>query len=329
MSAIPQEVIEAIIDALWADQKALRQCALTCRTWLPRARYRLFRRATLRRTDQLARFSRALQASRESLGLVNELILTAHGPALPSLVSSAFAILAGRLPQLEKLRISVQDDHSVRSAEACRLNISRRTISHITHFRMLTRLELCSLELSSFMDLGRIIVRLPRLTVLSLIQVSWHHVGRIPPVSPLTKVGGLSLENITVIGLWTSMPGISNLFLAASPRGLKTLGLDLSAAASSECESLLRYGIALVVTRERGHPVPRCPATVYMPRRTTLPLYRPRVGHERRDIPTHRRERAGHGSYSCLEDRPLQPRTADTQRSWPQGSQRGQTHRPL
>ncbi|KAI0365006.1 hypothetical protein BV20DRAFT_785239 [Pilatotrama ljubarskyi] len=35
------------------------------------------------------------------------------------------------------------------------------------------------------------------------------------------------------------MPGISDMFLAASPRGLKTLGLDLSAADSSEFTQLL------------------------------------------------------------------------------------------
>lgn len=42
-SQLPIEVCERAIDFLWGDPPTLEACALTCRSWLPRSRYWLFR----------------------------------------------------------------------------------------------------------------------------------------------------------------------------------------------------------------------------------------------------------------------------------------------
>ncbi|KAL6305980.1 hypothetical protein BKA93DRAFT_730135, partial [Sparassis latifolia] len=42
LSVLPNELIDRIIDFLWNDRKALHNCALACRLFLPSSRYHLF-----------------------------------------------------------------------------------------------------------------------------------------------------------------------------------------------------------------------------------------------------------------------------------------------
>ena len=42
-----QEIFEKFIDNLHDDKKALKQCALVCRSWVPRSRYHLFASITV------------------------------------------------------------------------------------------------------------------------------------------------------------------------------------------------------------------------------------------------------------------------------------------
>ncbi|KAI0737455.1 hypothetical protein C8Q80DRAFT_323656 [Daedaleopsis nitida] len=58
--AVPIEVTEHAIDYLWDDHYALRQCALTCSSWVLRSRVHLFKTVeitTLRQLDSLRRSS--------------------------------------------------------------------------------------------------------------------------------------------------------------------------------------------------------------------------------------------------------------------------------
>ncbi|KAI0758699.1 hypothetical protein C8Q74DRAFT_1209590, partial [Fomes fomentarius] len=70
VATLPVEVEEGIIDKLHYHIDALRNCALTCRRWLPRTRYHLF--ATIRVTtkDELFSLCTSLSQSPHLLPLV-------------------------------------------------------------------------------------------------------------------------------------------------------------------------------------------------------------------------------------------------------------------
>ncbi|KAL1941628.1 hypothetical protein VTO73DRAFT_7067 [Trametes versicolor] len=104
---MPTEVYEGIIDALWPDCGSLAQCALTCRAWLPRSRYNLYRRTTLRSQAQLSSFSQTLHNSPvgsepRPADIVEELILWPM--VLNSFMTLGRAIVA--LPKLSSLDLS-------------------------------------------------------------------------------------------------------------------------------------------------------------------------------------------------------------------------------
>ncbi|KAI0708763.1 hypothetical protein C8T65DRAFT_209622 [Cerioporus squamosus] len=71
MQLIPQELQDRIIDSLAPDRIAgpsehyadLRACALTCRSWLPRAQCQLYKHVELDRLESIRLFARTLQES--------------------------------------------------------------------------------------------------------------------------------------------------------------------------------------------------------------------------------------------------------------------------
>ncbi|OCH90377.1 hypothetical protein OBBRIDRAFT_730880, partial [Obba rivulosa] len=61
---IPPEVTDRIIDVLSSDKRALRKCSLTCRRWLPRSRFHLFKTIELiRQPAPIEEFALFLKSS--------------------------------------------------------------------------------------------------------------------------------------------------------------------------------------------------------------------------------------------------------------------------
>ncbi|GJE95334.1 F-box protein [Phanerochaete sordida] len=66
MQALPQELVEFILDALRNDTRTLKSCSLTCRRWLPRSSMHLFASCTLKTAhpDHLVRIATLQSADR-------------------------------------------------------------------------------------------------------------------------------------------------------------------------------------------------------------------------------------------------------------------------
>ncbi|KZT73705.1 hypothetical protein DAEQUDRAFT_808333 [Daedalea quercina L-15889] len=60
---LPCELRDRVIDLLHSDRQSLKACTLTCRAWLPRARFHLFRTISIDRGHAGDAFARLLQSS--------------------------------------------------------------------------------------------------------------------------------------------------------------------------------------------------------------------------------------------------------------------------
>ncbi|GJE95098.1 hypothetical protein PsYK624_112780 [Phanerochaete sordida] len=96
---VPQEILDIIIDALWADITTLKCCSLTCRRWLPRSSKALFALRVFSggTSKPGTAFLAAVQLSERIQLNVAHLVLTGQSFALWRLVTA--------LPRLRTLRI--------------------------------------------------------------------------------------------------------------------------------------------------------------------------------------------------------------------------------
>lgn len=111
---LPVEVCERIIDfvagmnlhfILWGDHEmrsALRACALTCRSWVPRSRFHLFESITVRSSSDLDAIVGRLRASPVLWDRVEELIIDVR--TVPAPHWWMFCLPVRLAPMLRKLR---------------------------------------------------------------------------------------------------------------------------------------------------------------------------------------------------------------------------------
>ncbi|KAH9886227.1 hypothetical protein C8Q73DRAFT_283667 [Cubamyces lactineus] len=254
MSTFPQEIYDILIDHCRRDTPTLLQCALTCRAWLPRSRYNLYHIVILRQREQLTGFSRTLAIAPQIADLVQELVLAPPGEDQPTIVRSATAVLAYKLPHMRKFSI-VQPPFMYPDVRG-QVEISLRTACYLALFPRLTHLALIDVSLSSFLDFVRLITALPYLTTLECRSILWENQGAIAPNSPMNDPGWLGLERLSVCGSlftirvciddnmlvlslhlqitgpWNDMMGLPSLFKVLDPGTLKHLAVDSCAAIS-------------------------------------------------------------------------------------------------
>ncbi|CAL1702697.1 unnamed protein product [Somion occarium] len=119
MHPLPIEIIELVIDfcaayptsfgnaeELHEDRReTLRACALTCKTWLPRSRFNLFRHVEISPEHSSGILLDTLRTNPHCASNVRVL------EVLDPLFSSGFVLLAERLPRLEWLHLYCKDAH--------------------------------------------------------------------------------------------------------------------------------------------------------------------------------------------------------------------------
>ncbi|KAI0824551.1 hypothetical protein BC628DRAFT_420059 [Trametes gibbosa] len=227
----PLELHEQIIDALRGDNATLLHCALTCRAWLPRSRYNLYFEVAPQHHAQLTRLTQTLRSSPDFVNLVQELTIPIPIIRPATWIDSTCAILAHDLPQVKKVTIShtlfpnaQYYPHTRRIA-----TISRRAAICIAQFTTVTHVILFELELSSFVDLARVVIALrSSLSNLECHGLWWSQVGTIVAGSPMRKTGWLNLESLLVVGTWRGIAGVTMLFGAVNPNSLRRLTLDVN-----------------------------------------------------------------------------------------------------
>ena len=186
---IPVELAEDIIDVLRGDKNALRQCALTCHAWLPRARLNLFYSITLHERRNLYAFAALLDTDRLAGHSVRkvDVILQKHAP----LFDSFCAVLGNRLPRLQELSLM-----GGVSAGRSYPHVTRRTCLHASRLTSITSLHLEQITLPSFGDLARLLSALCHLSDLAFDSVTWLSYG--PYSSGLLPYGSLKLKTLHV-----------------------------------------------------------------------------------------------------------------------------------
>ncbi|KAI0672493.1 hypothetical protein C8Q78DRAFT_1027588 [Trametes maxima] len=226
----PQEIIDNFIDGCYDDTYTLRQCALTCRAWLPRSRHNLYYRIVLRRHEQLLSLSWSLSSSSELPELVLELVVEMPLETPATFVNEVCAVLARQIPRVRKL--TVAQPRFVYPDARETVQISTSTAACISTFASVTHLALMDLLLDSLVDLIRIVKALPSLSVLQCKAIEWEE-PETPADDPLfDEEGWLSLDTLAMAGSWDDVPDIDILFRAVDPQRLKHLSIDSSAVFS-------------------------------------------------------------------------------------------------
>ncbi|KAI0936518.1 hypothetical protein AcV5_004635 [Taiwanofungus camphoratus] len=168
MTIVPLELCDYIIDFLHNDRRALAACSLTCRAWLPAARFHLFDSIVLYNARLCTAFNRLLENS-PALGLyVRELSiakLSSSGrleedAAELSFVQRLLPSIFRHLVQLKSLGLSLLDVNvTIRSSLAQRLSV--------------TELVLQYCQFPAFADFLLLFYSFPQLQSLTVRGVTW------------------------------------------------------------------------------------------------------------------------------------------------------------
>jgi hypothetical protein len=95
---LPPEVLDQIIDILSSHKRALRSMAVSCRAFLPRARYHLLHAARVRRPAQAVKLITVLENSPHLHAFIRRLRVDYDSPLVPQLLA--------RLPNLQGVILS-------------------------------------------------------------------------------------------------------------------------------------------------------------------------------------------------------------------------------
>ena len=102
-STLPIDVQETVIDESADDVDTLRQCALTCRDWLPRSRFHLLSAICISTQEDIYSFCDYLDAHPERRSLVRSITMAPDvAEKRPACLVGTFPVsLLSRLPKLQ------------------------------------------------------------------------------------------------------------------------------------------------------------------------------------------------------------------------------------
>jgi len=183
---IPPELRDEVIDQLQTDRAALKACSLTCRAWLSRARYHLFRTVLIDPGHSGNAFRRLMQSSPNITTYIQELEVSGV-PAICTWWNTSIAWPT--LHQTRRHRDESDVDETawlqqtlppttplvkLRSLRLSAVPISGGSLDalrpHVTH---LTILSLDGCRAPAFADLVRLFNTFPCLETLRLLAVQW------------------------------------------------------------------------------------------------------------------------------------------------------------
>ncbi|KZT00705.1 uncharacterized protein LAESUDRAFT_529290 [Laetiporus sulphureus 93-53] len=163
---LPMEVCENVIDHLWDDQRALRQCTRVCRAWYPPSRVHLHRQITISSVEDVQAYAKKLKQTPELSKRPHNMAMMGGGDWRSdlSVLSTAAILLAPKLPRMETLEISM--------SEWKPWTMHRDIFLHLSCFSV-TRLNLYRVTFSSINVFGRFVCALRALVELELRDVEF------------------------------------------------------------------------------------------------------------------------------------------------------------
>ena len=166
---LPTEIEENIIDQLDSDFSSLRNCALTCRAWVPRCRFLLLRaiRITTRSTSDVL-----LDYFQERTGmrpLVQSLATAPIPTERTRLLGTYPALLFGILPNLRRWEIRAPVDGGT---DPSLISFHQTTLTHL-RCSPITELHVSSLRFRSHADFICLVSSIRRLRVLECTNLQF------------------------------------------------------------------------------------------------------------------------------------------------------------
>ncbi|KAF8530822.1 hypothetical protein JB92DRAFT_3139208 [Gautieria morchelliformis] len=165
---LPGELVDQVIDHLHDDPPSLRACCITCRAWVPSARFHIFHNIVLsaERADALTVL---LETSPHISSLVRSLTIKGHQDEMPKgldyYLEAVIPAIAPKLTRLKTLRVErvtlAMQDPKVLSAL-------------IHNFSTLQELCLSFVLFDRFRDFAALIVAHPFLECLDLGFIYWN-----------------------------------------------------------------------------------------------------------------------------------------------------------
>ncbi|TFK41522.1 hypothetical protein BDQ12DRAFT_388273 [Crucibulum laeve] len=171
ISHLPIEVIEVIVDHLHPDNNTLRSCTLTCKTWIPAARFHLLSYARLHQKN-ISVFLRLLDAS--------------HSRIAASITHLSLAALPSKPNDWMNNSITVAGKHLVHVKTLTLAGIkwsqldSRATDSLLRDFRRVDCINLIDTTFRTFSQLVEFLCAFPLLRIITIDKSHWETIGAIP-----------------------------------------------------------------------------------------------------------------------------------------------------
>lgn len=237
---IPLEVCEQIIDCVAEEPlpapidsfffrtllRTLASCALTCRSWCPRARYHRMSHVfvnSLSQLDHRLPSTRRPQRTPQSPFPLRSLVLDVVGPDIRSWVSCVPVRLTTRKTGIESVYIFDLDCYVIHTTFWPLLSLNRFGV---------TTLILVNISLPTFIQLRSVINRFPKLSYLAVMTVSVKESGDSlapigPPVTIDPSVQRLQLKTLRLRWVFTIMDDLVRWFVRINAlTGLETLRFE-------------------------------------------------------------------------------------------------------
>ncbi|KAI0713009.1 hypothetical protein C8T65DRAFT_574191 [Cerioporus squamosus] len=163
---VPLEVAENVIDLLSRHVRSLRSCALTCRGWLPRARYHLMASIRVQSREDLYSICDYFRSNPRMATLVRNLsVLPEKDEEALSLLDTTPVALLSRLPKLRSYTIRTLDWN-----QDYPISFHTTTLVHFkVNLRHVEELTLGPSNFRTIAELARLLIALPRLRRLDCI----------------------------------------------------------------------------------------------------------------------------------------------------------------
>lgn len=182
---VPLEIAENVMDNLDGHVLTLCSCALTCRGWLPRARFQLMVSIRISTRDDIPSINDYLNSHPHLANAVRKLSVAPSGQEAAGFLLEAFPVfLVARLPNLRKC---VMRGYNVPVEESKAAAVFHPlTLAGMRTYLLVEMLNLYGVMFRTSTELARLLSSLPRLRFLSYASLDIQ--SRSPMIKAIDMV---------------------------------------------------------------------------------------------------------------------------------------------
>ncbi|PCH35336.1 hypothetical protein WOLCODRAFT_125740, partial [Wolfiporia cocos MD-104 SS10] len=236
----PPETWDQILDYLWDDTPSLKACSMSCRSWLPRARYHLFYTMSVYTVQDCERVRSFLDASPEHWRFVRQLRVESfcNVPILMLNPRRANAALRTILPRLQNV------EHLVLGLLDWEADLSSETRHALTSFPLLRTLRCEGTIFRNYDAVFDILSAMPRAlrSFHCIAPPSWYNMWT--PAAGMDRAKPLplcpSFDRLESLALHTILPGVVSRVVPWLEHKLCPRELEVTCSGPEDREALVR-----------------------------------------------------------------------------------------